>query len=328
MPQLKKIAKENKFVKKSYRTYDVDAELVTDNQEIRSTQEEQPNRQTFDADKKVYILELDPSQCKPWNYADRDQSEMGDIEQLANSIKANGQQEPALVRRININNSPELRYEVIFGHRRWLACKLANQPLLAMVKDLSDQQAAICQKEENENRENLSDFARAFNYKKLLDNHIFKSERELAANFNVNKSTLADLMSYTKIPDQLLKALKTPHLLPKRSAIKLSQLCKNISDEELKKLCGIANLIITGKIPYKKLNVELLGRDTPILAENNKSKKFKNSLSVPLFTAGQNPNKAPCFTFHKIVTDNNLLHELEELVFNFLKSKTEYSDVE
>lgn len=275
------------------------------------------------------IIQVSPSKCRPWQYADRGQSEMGDIEELASSIRTNGQQEPALLRKLSNFSEDGVEYEVIFGHRRWLACKLCDTPLMAMVKDIDDKNAAVAQKEENENRQTLSDYARAFNYRKLLDSGVFSSNRELAAYIRVPASSLTELFSYTKLPDNLLKALINPHLLPKRSAIKLAQICKNISPEELSELCSIAPSIISGKIPYNKLDISLIKSDNPSLDTSKdkiRKKTYKNSLNVKLFTSGLNQNKVPSLTFHKIVIDNNLLPKIETLIHNFLKDETDKKD--
>jgi len=271
------------------------------------------------------LIKIHPKKCKPWSYADRDNCEMGNIEDLANSIKSNGQQEPALVRKLKEPDG-DVEYEVIFGHRRWLACTLCNTPLLAMQKNINDKDAAVAQKEENENRENLSDYARALNYTKLLANKVFSSESELAANFGIKRSSLGDILAYTKIPPKFMECLSKPHELPKRLAIKIAQITKNITDSELNNLCQFAPLIESGKIPFKKINKELLtNSETPYKGEpkKNDTRVYRNSLAVKLFSSGINQNKTPCFTFSKIVTDNNLLPELEKLVEAFLKEKTE-----
>lgn len=277
------------------------------------------------------IIMIPPSQCRPWKYADRSQSEMGDIEELANSIRTNGQQEPALLRKLNNIAEDGVKYEVIFGHRRWLACKLCDTPLMAMIKDIDDKTAAVAQKEENENRQTLSDYARAFNYLKLLDSGVFSSNRELAAHIRIPASSLTEIFSYTKLPDSFLKALISPHLLPKRSAIKLAQLCKNITSEDLSKLCSLAPLILSGKIPYNKLDINLIQNSklNTIISEDSPIKKtYKNSLNVKLFTSGLNQNKVPALTFHKIVIDNGLLPKIETLILDFLKEQTDKKDIE
>lgn len=49
------------------------------------------------------IVELKPSECTRWKYADRSFFEFGNISELAEDIKTNGQIEPIHVREINGN---------------------------------------------------------------------------------------------------------------------------------------------------------------------------------------------------------------------------------
>ena len=58
------------------------------------------------------LLSISTSECQPWDFADRSSSEMGDIEELANSIKTNGQQEPALIRKLP-KPQGNIKYEVV-----------------------------------------------------------------------------------------------------------------------------------------------------------------------------------------------------------------------
>lgn len=316
MPTLDELAKRTKpFKKREYRSYSPDKGI----NEEENTESVKPEANENDQYK---IIKISTDLCAPWAYADRGIPEMGNIEELAQSIKINGQQEPALVRKIKDSQ----KYEIIFGHRRWLACKCAHVPLLAMVKELTDKEAAIAQKEENENRENLSDYSKALNYKTLLDNDIFKNESELAIQLNIKRSTLSDIMCFTKLPDKLLSNIEKPHELPKRLAVKLSSISNKASEMEIDRLCELLPLIIQGKIPFSKLSLDLIkdeNHDSLAKTSINKSKTFKNSKSVKLFSSGRNQNKSFCFNFHKIVEENNLLEELEHLVFNYLKDKTE-----
>lgn len=273
------------------------------------------------------IIQIETSKCRPWKYADRNENEMGDIEELSNSIKSNGQQEPILVRPAP-NNQDGIEYEVIFGHRRWLACKLCSKKVIAIKKNLSDKDAAVAQKEENDNRENLSPFAKSQSYKKLLDNGIFKSQTELSAHMGLSRQTIAALMSFNKIHSKIMHTIKQPHNIPLRTAIKLAQLSESIkTEEELNRLISVIPQIESGVIPFKKIDAKLL---SPLEQEKNTKKEnikitsrvIKNDFNVKLFTAGLNHNKVPSITFHKMVTDNNLYEEVVTLVENFLKEKT------
>jgi len=250
------------------------------------------------------IIEIPTSKCRPWKFADRNEFEMGNIEELSNSIKSNGQQEPILVRPIP-QNEEGLDYEVIFGHRRWLACKLCNKKVIAIAKVISDKDAAVAQKEENQNREDLSPYAKSKSYQKLLKNGVFKSQSELSAHMGISRQTIAALMSFTKINVKVMEALLQPSNLPLRTAIKLAQLCEAIkSDEELEILISLIPDIESGSLPYKKLDLKMLSTSecySPTSQEENKitPRVIKNDFNVKLFTAGLNQNKVPSITFHK-----------------------------
>ncbi|MGX5672465.1 ParB N-terminal domain-containing protein [Thermomonas fusca] len=74
-----------------------------------------------------------------------------DFEKLVASIRTNGGNSiPAMVHRC-VNEPKE--YEIIYGHRRWAACRAAGVPLIAIVKEgLPLKEIAKLQLAENSNR--------------------------------------------------------------------------------------------------------------------------------------------------------------------------------
>jgi len=78
---------------------------------------------------------------------------------LAEKIKAQGQLVPGLVRR-----HPTIpgKCEIIFGHRRHIACRLADVPFLALLHEgpLTDEEIIAMQYAENADREDMTDFER------------------------------------------------------------------------------------------------------------------------------------------------------------------------
>ncbi len=87
-------------------------------------------------------------------------------EQLLESIKLQGTIEPLIVRP----SFPEGKYEIISGHRRMEACKelgIKNVPVI--VRDLTDEQAAIAMADANLHRENILPSEKAFAYKMKMD---------------------------------------------------------------------------------------------------------------------------------------------------------------
>ncbi len=98
-------------------------------------------------------------------YQPRVHFEPESLQELAESIKAQGVVQPIVVRPISAG-----RYELIAGERRWRASQLAGlQEIPAVVKDLSDQAAAAVSLIENIQRENLNPLEESRALQRLID---------------------------------------------------------------------------------------------------------------------------------------------------------------
>ena len=177
---------------------------------------------------------------------------MGDLDALALSISKHGQQEPILLRPSK-NLSGGGDFEIIFGNRRWRACKLINLPVRAIIKNVSDSEAAICQQEENCNRENISDFSKAVHLKKLIDKGIFSSVKDLSESMGISRTALTDLLSYTRIPERVMSCFQNPSSISKRMASKISSLCSTNNEKIINEIMSIAKKIEVGDISIRQL---------------------------------------------------------------------------
>lgn len=87
------------------------------------------------------------------------------LEQLAESIKAQGVLQPIVVRK-----KLDGRYEIVAGERRWRAAQLAGlERIPALVKDISDEAALAVALIENIQREELNPIEEAMALKRLSD---------------------------------------------------------------------------------------------------------------------------------------------------------------
>ncbi|MBY0545632.1 MAG: ParB/RepB/Spo0J family partition protein, partial [Gammaproteobacteria bacterium] len=87
------------------------------------------------------------------------------LEELANSIKAQGLLQPIVVRPIDTN-----QYEVIAGERRWRAAELAGlTEIPALIRDVSDQITMALALIENIQRENLNPMEEAAAIHRLIE---------------------------------------------------------------------------------------------------------------------------------------------------------------
>jgi ParB family transcriptional regulator, chromosome partitioning protein len=195
-------------------------------------------------DGSLSIISVHPDDCKLWEFADRRSEEMGDIEALAESMKTHGQQQPILIR--SNSTKTKHKYEVVFGNRRWNAAKYAGIKLTAVKKELNNKDAGLVQKQENENRKDLSDYSRALNYKSQIDGGVYSNEKELASHLGISKQTLNDIMAYIRVPKKLRDKITGYSTLSKKMVAMLSTLSKN--NEYLDILMVLSSGISTGKV--------------------------------------------------------------------------------
>jgi ParB family chromosome partitioning protein len=87
------------------------------------------------------------------------------LEELANSIRAQGVIQPVVVRQVG-----DGRYELIAGERRWRAAQLAGlHAVPAVVRDVPDEAAVAMALIENIQRENLNPLEEARALQRLID---------------------------------------------------------------------------------------------------------------------------------------------------------------
>ncbi|MEE9303611.1 MAG: ParB/RepB/Spo0J family partition protein [Thiotrichaceae bacterium] len=87
------------------------------------------------------------------------------LQQLADSIKAQGLIQPVVVRPIAGG-----KYELIAGERRWRACQIAGlHDIPAVIKDIPDQAAAAMSLIENIQREDLNPLEEAIAMERLIE---------------------------------------------------------------------------------------------------------------------------------------------------------------
>lgn len=98
-------------------------------------------------------------------YQPRVHFEPESLQELAESIKAQGVIQPIVVRPISAG-----KFELIAGERRWRACQIAGlHEIPAVVKELNDQSAAAISLIENIQRENLNPLEESRALQRLID---------------------------------------------------------------------------------------------------------------------------------------------------------------
>ncbi len=110
--------------------------------------------------KKLPVEKIQPGVYQPRSHMDPDA-----LQELADSIKAQGLVQPVVVRRLVMGG-----YELIAGERRWRAAQLAGlHEIPAVIREIPDQAAAAMSLIENIQREDLNSLEEAVALRRLID---------------------------------------------------------------------------------------------------------------------------------------------------------------
>lgn len=133
---------------------------------------------------------------------------------LANTIEDNGGLNNAIV----VRPLPDGNYELIAGERRFLAHELLRKhTIYALVRHLSDEEAAVLSVADNDAREDLTDFERGVSYKQLLDDKIVQNQTELSRRVGRSMPTISRCLAYFKLPPPVIVMLEeNPELIGNR----------------------------------------------------------------------------------------------------------------
>lgn len=125
----------------------------------------------------------------------------GEIQGLAENIRELGLLQPIIVR------PDKDRFEIVFGHRRYLAHKvLKNREIACIVRRLSDVECAVMRGTENIQRVDLSPIEEAAIYSDLHDNHNLTYD-EIGKRMSKSPGVVKRRLDLLRMPPQLQKAI-------------------------------------------------------------------------------------------------------------------------
>ena len=124
------------------------------------------------------------------------------LEELAESIKAQGIMQPILVRMLTQND-----YEIVAGERRWRAAKIANlTEVPVLIKEISDSSALAMALIENIQREDLNVIEEARGIKRLIDE--FEMTHESAAlSLGKSREAVSNILRLLNLSEHVQTAL-------------------------------------------------------------------------------------------------------------------------
>ena len=140
---------------------------------------------------------------QPGKYQPRHNMHPESLEDLANSIKAQGVMQPIVVRAISSN-----RYEIVAGERRWRACQLAGLDTIpVIIKQVPDESAIAMALIENIQRENLNPIEEAMALQRLIDEFEL-TQQEVADAVGKSRTTVTNLLRLMGLNVEVRQALE------------------------------------------------------------------------------------------------------------------------
>jgi ParB family chromosome partitioning protein len=125
------------------------------------------------------------------------------LNELAQSIRANGLVQPLLLRR-----SANGRYQIVAGERRWRAAERAGlHSVHAVVRNIPDSKLLELALIENIQREELNPIEEASAYQRLIHN-LGLTQDEVAQQVGKDRSSIANYLRLLKLPDDVQRMLE------------------------------------------------------------------------------------------------------------------------
>jgi ParB family chromosome partitioning protein len=144
--------------------------------------------------------EADVDRLVPNEYQPRAHADQARLQELADSIRANGVIQPIVVRRVGD------KFHIIAGERRWRAAQLAGLMRVPIaIKDVApgkEQSLLEMALIENIQRENLNPLEEAQAYRRLADEFQLTQE-SIAAAVGKDRATVANHLRLLKLPDEV-----------------------------------------------------------------------------------------------------------------------------
>ena len=120
------------------------------------------------------------------------------LQELADSIRAQGIMQPIVVRPIG-----ERKYEIIAGERRWRAAQLAElEKVPALIRDVADEAAIAMALIENIQREDLNPVEEAIALKRLQDEFEL-TQQQVAEAVGKSRTAVTNLLRLLSLTDEV-----------------------------------------------------------------------------------------------------------------------------
>lgn len=153
------------------------------------------------------MIEIDLDLIEPNNFQPRTNFDEARLEELAQSIKANGIIQPLLVRRL-----PDGKYQLVAGERRWRASQRAGlQRVPCVVKEIPEDKMLELALIENIQRQELNAIEEAHAYKRLIES-LGLTQEMVAQRVGRDRTFITNYLRLLRLPDDIQRLVEAEHL--------------------------------------------------------------------------------------------------------------------
>lgn len=147
------------------------------------------------------LTEIPIEQIGPGPFQPRKQIDESQLNELAQSIKAQGVIQPIVVRERAIADSHTgVRFEIIAGERRWRATQIAGlENIPAVIRTIADSEAVAVALIENIQRENLNPLEEANAFQRLIIEYEM-SHQEVANSVGRARASITNALRLLDLP--------------------------------------------------------------------------------------------------------------------------------
>ncbi len=161
-------------------------------------------------DKKESVFDIEVGKIKSNPYQPRHEMEEAALKDLADSIKQHGILQPLIVTKIikDTGRGQEAEYQIVAGHRRLEAAKIAGLPFVpAIVRDATEQQKLELALVENIQRTDLNAMERAHAFKELQEEFDLTHE-EIAKKIGKSREFVSNTLRLMNLPEIIQQGLR------------------------------------------------------------------------------------------------------------------------
>lgn len=220
------------------------------------------------------VLTLSVNEVEPNREQPRKEFDENALSELSKSIEQNGVIQPILVRPVTGGT-----YQIVAGERRWRAARMAGlTEVPVIIREMSDEEAAVFALIENLQREDLNPIEEAVGIRSLID-EFGMTQDEAADRVGKSRVAVTNTLRLLKLPENILSMVA-------KGKIAAGHARALISLEDEGRMLKIANAVIDNNLTVreveKMVKTELSGENAKPQKRQKKRDKYYDEVELAL----------------------------------------------